>query len=169
MTFNPFQELATGGLEDFDESERTEAEIRPLVEELMKKAEEINVPIHIVVGNSMYVEPGGVRTNVMHMCSGRMENGAPRLPITFKALSSVTQDINLVQNTVLKHLERQNPISAMLNDILGKLGNTDMSDVLKSLSNFNNPNPQLKDTNSLMDKIISDGLKPEDEEEGKNG
>ncbi len=178
MKFNPFQSLATGGLEDFDESERIEAEIHPLVKELVKKAEEINVPIHIAICNSMHTKPGGVGSDILHICNGRVENGGMRLPITFKALSAVAQDPDLAMETVLKYLKRNDPIittfSNALREVLSdidkdlNLENNNMEAILKSLSAFNNKysHKPVKDSRSdLMDKIISDGLKPEGEEE----
>ncbi|MCK4818331.1 hypothetical protein KA005_21350 [bacterium] len=114
MAFNSFSALGTGGLEDFDETERVKAEIRPLVEELVKKAEEINVPIHVTVCSSMRLEPKGIGSSLVHICRGRKENGVEKLPVTFKALSSVAQDVNLAMETALKYLGQRDPISAIL-------------------------------------------------------
>ena len=119
MAFNPYSALGTGGLEDFDETERVKAEIRPLVEELVKRAEEINIPIHITICSSMYTNSKGIENSLVHICNGREENGDMKLPVTFKALSIIAQDVNLAMKTVLNYLgQRGDPVSAILENAL---------------------------------------------------
>jgi len=126
MTFNPYSELGTGGLKDFDETERVAAEIRPLVDELIKKAEEINVPIHLTICNSMYLDSTGVGSSLIHICNGREENGNMKLPVTFKALSAIAQDVDLAMETVLKYLGQHDPTSAILKNAFSEaLSSTD--------------------------------------------
>lgn len=205
MSFNPHQSLGTGGLKDFDETERIQAKLRPLIEKVTKKAKEINVPIHIVVYNSMYTDSTGIGTSLVHICQGREENGNQGLPATIKALSIITQDINLAMKMVLKYTEQNNPIMAILKNAFGQAfsgtdesretrgcdpldcENCDKKDVcpirpmvegskgminslkdvdmaLKNLSDLNRKNT----SKALMDKIIDDGAKLEDEMDGGN-
>jgi len=87
----PIREMMTGGLSDYDKKEEVEA-LLPLINLLVTKLGEINVPATLVVEARLQRESSGLGMNIQSFVLGRNEDGHVKTPGLTQAISILSND-----------------------------------------------------------------------------
>jgi len=88
---NVLGDIMSGGLSDYDKRNKIQ-ELDPLVEELIEKLEEINIPAALVIGAGLLREEDGLSVYLKSFVIGRKENGDTAAPGIIKAIGALLND-----------------------------------------------------------------------------